>query len=82
MSAQTENEPITERELRALLARVDEMETRLDGFQKLSPDELSFVKTMASLKTAGKMIVVLLAGITVIIVAAGHVKTSIKSWIT
>ena len=77
-----EVEPITEREMRALLARVDDMEAKLDGFQKLSPEELSFVRAMASLKTAGKLLVVLLAGVTVMAVAVGHMKNSLKSWLT
>lgn len=77
-----EPEPITERELTALQARMDELEVRLEGFQKLSPSELDFVKTMASLKTAGKFLVVILAGITAAIIAIGHLKTSLKSWLT
>lgn len=74
-------QPPTEREWQAMIADVSALKAKIDGLQKLTPDEISTLRRLAALGVAGKLLVVCLGAVTVFAVAASHLKTLLKGWL-
>lgn len=72
----------TEREWNTMTAEVAALRQKMDGLQKLTPDEVTTLRRLAAMGVAGKLLVVCLGAVTVFAVAASHLKTMIKGWLT
>lgn len=71
----------TEREWETMTNEVTALRQRLDGLQKLTPEEISTLRRLAALGVAGKLLVVCLGAVTVFAVAANHIKGMLKGWL-